>query len=137
LKIFLIVLFSVSSLFSFDALHVKAEIFSKIAHEFVKKDVVNIYTDDKTLVKTKGLISSLHYTSRKKSDIVFLSNINDLQSPCKSKYIFSTSYQVYKTSPKVIGAFFWQKGRPNIIIKSTMLKKLHIKISPEFEKYIE
>lgn len=137
MKILLAILLSISYLFSFDALHVKAEIFSKIAHEFVKKDIVNIYTDDESLRKAKRFIPYLNTTSKEKSDILFLSKIDDLECSCQTKYIFSTSYQTYKTSQKVIGAFFWQKGRPNIIIKSAMLKKLGIKLSPEFEKYVE
>jgi len=130
-------LLSVSCLFSFDALHVKAQILSAIAQEFVKKDVVNIYTDDEDLIKTKGIIASLNYTSRENADIVFLSNEGDIENNCKAKYIFSTSYYGYKTSQKVVGSFFWQKGRPNIIIKSAMIKKLDVKLSKQFQKYVE
>ena len=137
MKIFLISLLSVSFLFSFDALHVKAEILSKIAHEFVHKDIVNIYTDDKDLIKTKGLVPSLNYTNIEDSDIVFLSSLDTIETKSKAKYIFSTSYYVYKTSQKVIGSFFWQKGRPNIIIKSSILKKSNIKLSMAFQKYVE
>ncbi len=69
---------SLVSLFSFDALHVKAEILSKIAHELVKKDVVNIYTDDEDFIKTKGLVSSVNYTTCKDADVVFISKIDTL-----------------------------------------------------------
>jgi hypothetical protein len=137
LKIFLIILLSISSLFSFDALQVKAEIISKIAHEFVHKDVVNICTDDKDLLKTKGLVSSVNYTTMDKADIVFVSDINSISKNCNTKYIFSTSYYLYENSTEVLGVFFWQKGRPNIIIKSSMLKKSNIKLSQAFQKYVE
>lgn len=137
MKIFLISLLSITYLFSFDALHVKASIFSKIAHEFVKKDVVNIYTDDEFLLKTKAEDYFLKHTSREKADIVFLSNKDDIEHNCKAKYIFATSYSLYKNSNKVVGAFFWQKGRPSIIIKSDMLKKLDVQLSLEFQKYTE
>ncbi len=128
---------SLVSLFSFDALHVKAEILSKIAHELVKKDVVNIYTDDEDFIKTKGLVSSVNYTTCKDADVVFISKIDTLSKGCNVKYLFSTSYYLYQTLPEVVGVFFWQKGRPNIIIKSSMAKKLNISLSESFEKYVE
>jgi len=137
LKIFMIMLTSISFLFSFDVLHIKAHIFAKIAHEFIDKEVVNIYTDDKSLLKTKGIIPTLKFTTREESDIVFLSKEEDIDCEGTTKYIFSTSYKMYKSSKDVIGAFFWQKGRPNIIIKLSMLKKLDIELSQEFQKYVE
>lgn len=137
MRILLIILLSLTYLFSFDALHVKAQIIAKIAHELVDKDIVNIYTDDESLIKTKGLVSSLNYTTKKNADIAFLTHKDTIEKTCKAKYIFSTSYYNYKTSKKAIGAFFWQKGRPNIIIKSSMLKKLNIKLSQSFQKYLE
>ncbi len=125
------------SLFSFDALHVKAEILSHIAHELVKKDVVNIYIDDKKFIKTKGLISSVKYTSCQNADVIFISKKETLNKKCNSKYLFTTSYYLYQSLPDVIGVFFWQKGRPNIIIKSSMIKKLNISLSESFKKYVE
>ena len=137
MKTLLILLISAISLFSFDVLSVKAEILSKIAKELVKKDVVNIYVDDEDLIKTKGLVPSLNYTTCKEADVLFISNKDKLDKVCKDKYIFSTSYYLYQNSQEVIGAFFWQKGRPNIIIKSAMIEKLEITLSKPFQKYVE
>lgn len=127
---------SVISLFSYDSMHVKARILSKIAHELIKKDVVNIYVDD-DFIGTKGLVDSLKYTSCKDADIVFISKQEALSDGCENKIIFSTSYYFYQNSPQVTGAFFWQKGRPNVIIKSAMIEKLGIFLSEPFHKYVE
>lgn len=125
------------SLFSFDALHVKAEILSKIAHQIVKKDIVKIYVDDDHFLGTQGLVDSVKYTSCEDADIVFVPKKESLKNDCKNKFIFATSYYFYQNSPDVIGAFFWQKGRPNIIIKSAMIEKLDVSLSKSFKKYIE
>ena len=135
MKKILILLLCISSLFSYDVLVVKAKILSKIAHELVKKDIVNIYVEDKDLEKTKGLVPSLKYTSYDEADIVFISEIDNIAK--NKKYIFSTSYYVYQKNSNVLGAFFWQKGRPNIIIKSKKAESLNISFSPSFQKYVE
>ncbi len=133
-KIFILLLF-ISSLFSYDVLVVKAKILSKIAHEVIKKNVVNIYVEDRDLQKTKGLVSSIRYTFYEEADIVFVSNMSSIKK--NKKYIFSTSYYIYQNNPDILGAFFWQKGRPNIIIKSQKSKNLNISFSKSFQKYIE
>ncbi len=137
LRSFLIVVFIITSLFSYDASTIKAKILSQIAHELVKKDIVNIYVEDNTLSKTKNLIPSIVYTTFDKADVVFLSTRKTLLMSSNKKYIFATSYNLYKTYPNILGVFFWQKGRPNIIIRSKIAKNKNIHFSKLFEKYIE
>ena len=123
--------------FAFDATAVKAEILSKIAHEFIKKDVVNIYTDDAELLKTKGLIASLNYSSFEDADIVFVTKNSAKVSINSKKHIFTTSYSAFKKYPHIIGVFFWQKGRPNIIIREKIIKKQNIILSEQFKRFLE
>lgn len=56
---------------------------------------------------------------------------------CKNKMIFTTNYLMFKNLPHAVGAFFYQKGRPNIIFRKNELKKFHITLPKEFDKYIE
>lgn len=137
LKIILILLVCISSLFSYDSCDIKAKILSKIAHEIVKKDVVNIYVEDTEFVSDKCSNESIHFTTEQKADLLFLSKLKSVENYKQNKVIFSTNYYLYKTSPKVFGAFFWQKGRPNIILKSSLTKKFNIVFSEQFEKYID
>ena len=71
-----------------------------------------------------------------KADIVILSTTKDIPSECQRKILFGTRYSHLK-NPAVIGSFFWQKGRPNILFYEKRLKKHNIKLSPTFNKYIE
>lgn len=137
MKSFLIAILTITSLFSYDVLIIKAKILSQIAHELVKKDVVNIYVEDNVLSKTKNIVPSLKYTTLEKADVVFVSTKQTLLKSFKKKYIFTTSYNLYKRYPNILGVFFWQKGRPNIIIRAKVAKNKNIHFTKTFEKYIE
>jgi len=51
--------------------------------------------------------------------------------------LFTTEYSVFKHNDKVIGAFYWQKGRPNLLFLRSRLKDSNLNLGTEFEKYIE
>jgi len=70
------------------------------------------------------------------ADVVLLSSIRDIPKDCDSKVLFGTRYSHLKNK-NVIGAFFWQKGRPNILFYRERLEKQHIKLDKSFDKYIE
>lgn len=129
---------SATLLFSLDVLQVKAQIVSKIAHAFVKKDIINIYiSEHNDLAQIKGLDSSLQYTSYEEADIAFIDKKRSSVASKNERYIFSTSYYLYQNDPDIIGTFFWQKGRPTILIKSSLLKERGILLPEEFNKYEE
>jgi hypothetical protein len=56
---------------------------------------------------------------------------------CSNKPIFTNNYRLFKNFPQIIGAFFWQKGRPNIIFDAERLKEQNIVLDPSYDKYIE
>jgi len=70
------------------------------------------------------------------SDVVILTHIEDIRKECQEKILFGTRYQTlnYKS---VVGAFFWQKGRPNILFYKTRLDQHNITLNKHFEKYID
>ena len=70
------------------------------------------------------------------ADIVILSTLNNVPKSCENKILFGTKYS-HLQDKKVIGAFFWQKGRPNILLYRHRLEKNNIKMSTNFDKYIE
>jgi len=64
------------------------------------------------------------------SDLVF-GDIN-----C-SKPTFGLSYQFYHSHPNVIGAFYYRKGRPQLIIKLQSYKKYFGPLSPELKRFAQ
>ncbi len=127
----------VSSLFSSNVKKLEAQILSSIAHSLVHKKSVNICIDDRNFKGIGKYAKSLNVVSCGRADIVFTSKDNDINKKCKTSLIFSTSYYLYEHSPMIVGAFFWQKGRPNIIFRQKQLKHLDIALPKNFQKYID
>ena len=134
MKIFWI-LFLVSTIYGGD-LKLASDIFDKIdtaiSHQakpkiYVHLDIkaVNEYSEKFNIVKNCA-----------DADIVLLSTTIDIPSTCRGKVFFGTRYKHLKDE-KVIGAFFWQKGRPNILFYKSRLDKKHIKLDRSLDKYVE
>lgn len=51
--------------------------------------------------------------------------------------IFTTEYDLLAKDQRVVGAFFWQKGRPNLLFLRDRLQSSNLKLGREFDKYIE
>ncbi len=113
------------------------QILSSVAHALVHKKYINVCIDDKNLENLKGYSKTLKFVSCDKADIVFTAEDSGMDKKCKTNIIFSTSYYLYSHSSVMTGAFFWQKGRPNIIFRKKQLKYLGINLPKNFNKYIE
>lgn len=51
--------------------------------------------------------------------------------------LFTTEYELLAKDERFIGAFFWQKGRPNLLFLRSRLQKANLSLGHEFDKYIE
>lgn len=51
--------------------------------------------------------------------------------------VFTTEYKLLKKEERIIGAFFWQKGRPNLLFLRNRLQEKKLTLGKEFNKYIE
>ncbi len=113
-----------------------SSILNLIAKEITKKVSPNIYlhTHNSSLKLYPDMIKITN--SCKDADLVILSTLKEIPENCSNKFLFGTRYSHLK-NPNVIGAFFWQKGRPNILFYKNRLEKNLIKLDNSFDKYIE
>lgn len=72
-----------------------------------------------------------------KADIVILSTFDGLPPECLKKPLFASRYRLFLEHSEIVGAFFWQKGRPNIVFSAERLQQRGIRLGAEFEPYIE
>ena len=123
------------SLFASDT-ELAIKIYLSIARACTGKSEPKFYLhgDVKTLQGTKDITAV--YTCEE-ADIVILSTMEQLPEACQNKLLFTSRYKIFSKTPEVIGAFFWQKGRPNIIFRRESLEKHHITLDSTFDKYIE
>lgn len=53
------------------------------------------------------------------------------------KPLLTLDYGTLRDYPNAVGAYFWQKGRPNIIMIRARLDRERIRLPAEFDRYIE
>ncbi len=111
-------------------------IFNFIVSNITKKESSSVYIHTKveSLNLYPGKLKIV--TECDKADIVILSTTNNIPQECMTKTLFGTRYSHLK-NPNVIGAFFWQKGRPNILFYHNRLKEHKVVLDSSFDKYIE
>jgi len=136
----LLILFTLSFAGSPDS--IKAKIIGKVATSLLDVSVVFIYTDDPAYEKIFEEEENLIETSScSDADMVLSSRLEEYRSICpptSQRLYFATSYEDYlKNRDAAVGAFFWQKGRPNLILNEKRLKELKIRLPSEFDNYIE
>jgi hypothetical protein len=51
--------------------------------------------------------------------------------------VLTLDYNLLKRYPNAIGAYFWQKGRPNIIMIRSRLEKAGIRLPREFDRFTD
>lgn len=75
------------------------------------------------------------------ANFVFVKREFEIDSSCEdkigNKLFFTNNYQKLLYTDKYIGAFFWNKSRPNIIFIKDRLVKQNIKLADDYEKFIE
>jgi len=131
----LLILFLVTTIYASDL---------KLASSIFEKITVAISHEDKPKIYVYSHIDAIEECHEKfnlvdnciDADIVLLSTIKNIPSTCRDKILFGTRYKHLKNK-NVIGAFFWQKGRPNVLFYKDRLDKKNIKLDVSLNKYIE
>ncbi len=135
-KFLLTLILILSPLFSGE-LETASKIMDKITNALIKKEPTFIIAKD---IRNKEIVSysstMKNISSCDKVDII-ITHTKHIPTCDKKVLVFATNYLAFKALPQAIGAFFYQKGRPNIIFREEILKKHNITLPSEFYKYIE
>lgn len=114
-----------------------AKIMDKIFIALIQKNEISILTND---ARNAEIVKHSNYLKKvsvcEKSDII-LTRTKTIPKCSNKVLVFATNYLAFSELPEAIGAFFYQKGRPNIIFREENLKKHNIVLPKEFDKYIE
>ncbi len=139
MRAFLLALFCTLSLAASDtSINLQVKILEKILNEIsINKEKI-IWSDNKTICQAMKKNKHIHTTpDHKQATIVILQDKNNLPKKCADCIIFVLDYELLSKVPKSFGAFFWKKGRPNIVIIKSRLKTLSIQASSDLDPYIE
>lgn len=128
-KILLSIFLFVSVSFSTSS---ESKIIGLIFHSLFNSKTILIYTNSKEKKEIITEAGFLYTDSCKEATIAYLS---DYSKECKNKPFFTDNYNSFKENPNAIGAFYWKKGRPNILFLEPRLKSFNLKLPYELKKY--
>lgn len=115
---------------------VATKIMERVSTVLIQKERINIWTNDE---KQKNIISQsdrlVLVDSCKEADILIFSKVEDIPKGCNNKLIIVTRYRLLKSYQNAVGAFYWSKGRPQLLFISDQLKVHKISLPDNLKKY--
>ncbi len=104
---------------------------------FPDKEVIHVWLDNP---KKRAIFEKIKrvevVNDHKRADILILYNSFDV--PADNKIIFADGYLVFEHfKNRLVGGFYWQKGRPNLVFIKKNLKDHNISLPPTLKEYIE
>ncbi len=116
----------------------QVKILEKVVSEISLSKKITIWSDDKDiLAKIKNHKKFTTTANCEEATFVILKDKKYLSRVCSDTHIFVLNYKLLSDIPKSFGALFWKKGRPNIVILESRIKKQDIRISKNLEPYLE
>lgn len=118
---------------------IEQKIINKITHALCpKKQLIFVYYYGKQLPLSLKTNPDIKITDKvDKANIIILGIDGWRGKKTGDKPIIVLEYSLLKKYPTAIGAYYWQKGRPNIVMLEPRLHRMRIKLPKEFEKYTE
>ncbi len=119
---------------------IKAQIIQDITQVLSKKDRVKICNKDPNFQDIFKENKNFIQTTCKNADFIITADSKNYKNLTKKDkiLIISTSYRDYQNNKQTdIAAFFWQKGRPNLILNAKILKEKGITLPKIYKKYVE
>lgn len=121
-------------------IELEAKIISKIALTSLKNEEPLLYIPQISQSE-KEIYSQFFKLSSSCDDanFVFVKKSKDIFKECQKydKLFFTNNYQKLLLDSRYFGAFFWNKSRPNIVFIKERLEYQSIKLSNEYEQFIE
>jgi len=134
----IIFLLVTSVILSASTLKTESEIYATILHAiFPHKSTIYIWLDNPEKENVFFLMNDIKIVREKQNaDILFIYKTYNIKAD--NKKVFANGYLAFKHNKKtIIGGFYWQKGRPNLVFLQKNLQKHHISLPPDLQSYIE
>ena len=76
-------------------------------------------------------------SSCKDASVLVITSEKEIPRQCTNKPMLVLEYDLLEKHSNAVSAFFWQKGRPNIVFIKKRLQRFSISLPPTYEKYVE
>ncbi len=117
-------------------LRLESRIYYAIAKELTHKIKPQVYMQSNISSIKKFSSNFIIVDKCTKADIIFVTYLKEIQKECEGKIFFGSRHKTLQKE-QTIGAFFWQKGRPNILFYKSRLEQYGIELNQHFKKYID
>jgi len=118
------------------AISLEAKIINSIINNLIFDKDILIYTDDNELYFELSKENSL-VDDCKEATLIILKDRSNLPKKCLNKAIFVLDYNLLEKIDSSFGAFFFKKGRANIVFIKPRLEKNHIDLTSKLIPYME
>lgn len=141
MKKFTILLFVVFNfVFAFDA-QTTLKVYTKILTSiFPQQNTIKVYIPNKEFAKVLNSSDIINVVDNiNEASIAIVTTIKELQevkAKKTDKIVFATKEGLLNEGASVIGAFYWKKGRSQLVFIKSRLKKYHIKLPNVYDKFI-
>ncbi len=109
--------------------------------------MINVYTDDKEYRKVFATSKRMLLSGKpEKSDIILITDRSTLfkimrerqwaVKQDKKPILFVTDYRLLKHSFDIVGAFYWRKGRSQLLFIKNRLDAYNITLSEEYADFL-
>jgi hypothetical protein len=114
-----------------------SKIYDKLFFSIYKKNTILVYTPNQTyksMLQNSQILKNVE--TIEEATVIIISNQNEITPKMGNKTIFAANYEVFRDNENAIGAFYWNKGRPEIVFSQSRLLGKNLSVSQDLEKYI-
>ena len=122
------------------------KMYHQIFSALMSKPMIKVYTNDKEYKDIFITSRRISLTDKpEESDIILITDESTLYSVLKSnrvenninkKPIFVTNYRFLKKSTDILGAFYWRKGRSQLLFIKKRLDEYNITVPQEYKDFL-
>ena len=121
-------------------LELDAKIISNIATASIKGEIKLVNPEISNIESEDYYKFFILTNSCEDATFIFIKKSININSLCKSdnnQIFFTNNYEKLLKDNRYLGAFFWNKSRPNITFIKARLEKQKIELSKDYDKFVE
>lgn len=111
-------------------------ILEQVNGALVPKKIVKIWTKARHFKNVLQQSKRLQEVSTcKEADILIYDRVDTIPLGCEKKMVFVTRFRLLHSFSSAVGAFFWSKGRPQLLFVSKRLRQREIRLPSSLEQF--
>ena len=111
------------------------KLYEKIFSSIFQTSVIDVYVDDETrdIIKDSSIFHIVDYCYD--DTVVLVGNFKNEPKYCQKNLLFATNYRSFRHNNNAFGAYYWKKGRPQLIFRESVLDRFNLKLPTSLKKY--